>query len=48
MLAIFLTIKASPGWKFSMWEGHTRESEQANTKNCIFFKYFIILLLINL
>ena len=35
MLAMFLTTKASPGSKFSICEGQTRESEQANTKNCI-------------
>lgn len=34
MFAMFLTIKASPSWKFKMCEGLTRESAQANTKNC--------------
>lgn len=34
MLAMFLTMKASPGWKSRMCDGQTRESEHANTKNC--------------
>lgn len=38
ILAMFLTTKASPGWKFKMWDGQTRESEQANTRNCIIIK----------
>nr|AFK40550.1 unknown [Medicago truncatula] len=33
MLAMLRTTKASPGWKSKMWEGHTLESEQANTIN---------------
>lgn len=35
-LATFLTTKASPGWKSRTCDGHTLESEQANTINCIF------------
>lgn len=35
MLAMFRTINASPGSKLRTCEGHTRESEQANTINCI-------------
>lgn len=35
MLAMLRTTKASPGWKSKMWEGHTLESEQANTINCM-------------
>lgn len=34
MLAMFRTMKASPGWKFRIWEGQTLESEHANTINC--------------
>lgn len=34
MLAMLRTTKASPGWKFRMCEGQTRESEHANTRNC--------------
>lgn len=34
MLAMFLTTKASPGWKLRMCEGQTRESEHAKTMNC--------------
>lgn len=34
MLAMLRTTKASPGWKSNTCEGHTRESEHANTINC--------------
>ena len=35
MLAMLRIVKASPGWKLSTTEGHTRESAHANTMNCI-------------
>lgn len=34
MLAMLRAMKASPGWKSKTWEGLTRESEHANTRNC--------------
>ena len=43
MLAIFRIIKASPGWKFRICEGQTRESEHANTINCIDTKIYNML-----
>ena len=43
MLAIFRIIKASPGWKFRICEGQTRESEHANTINCIDTKIYKML-----
>lgn len=35
MLAMLRMVKASPGWKPRVTEGHTRESAQANTMNCM-------------
>lgn len=34
MLAMLRAMNASPGWKSKTWEGLTRESEHANTRNC--------------
>lgn len=34
-LAMLRTMKASPGLKLRIIEGLTRESEHANTRNCI-------------
>jgi len=40
MLAMLRTMKASPGWKWRIVEGLTRESEQANTRYYIIFRTY--------